>query len=169
MIKLNDQATDNGRKLNNHSQSNISLLSEDKTPLRFPNPACSVSPISFVRSMKNKDHCLSQNSNKLDPKSKLPSSGLMVPAMHSPTKSYQSNVLTKKPAKYKKKPNYSKKLNDNISSASSVPKPLKKNVNSGVLINKTTIESTNSGTTLGQNSFRKNCKLFKGSKDSKST
>lgn len=158
MIKLNDRATDNGRKFNNHSQSNISLLSEERTPLRFPNPACSVSPISFVRSMKNKDHCFSQNSNKFKPKSKFPNSGLMVPAMHSPTKSYQSNVLSKKPTKYKKKPNYHKNLNDNLSSASSVPKPLKKILNSGILNNKTTIESTNSGTTLGQNSFRKNCK-----------
>lgn len=157
MIKLNDQATDNGVVLHNHSHSNLSLLSEEKNSRKFTKAIDSISPISFVRSMKKKDECFSQNSNKFKPK--VTKKGLMVPNEKSPTKSYQSMGLAHNP-KLKKKAVQGKRLHDNLTSASSIPQPFHNNPKSGLLNNKTTIESTHSGTKVGHNSFRVNGMLI---------
>ena len=164
---------------NNQSHSNISILSEEKTPLKYNNCVGSLSPISYIKNIKNNIDELSQNSLAVFGKSEINSTTnsknykklqkftknpkytgneLQVPNSSSPTKSYQSRFVIKNNEKYKHKI-YPKKLHDNLTSASSIPRQINnkddignskifgsefihKNLNLSKLNNKTTIEST---------------------------
>lgn len=145
-IKLNDKATEkNGGKIHNHSNSNISLMSDDKTPMRFPKVIDSISPISLARSTKKVEQILSQNPRKLHSKTNFHKGSLCVPASKSPTQSYQSTGFINKPT-YKRRINQNKRLNDNLTSASSKPKAFKKNPRDGMLNKRLIIEGTKSVT-----------------------
>jgi hypothetical protein len=116
IIKLNDKVADGGGKFNhNKSNSNISLLSDDKTPLRFPRASGSISPIPLLKSTKGNDDCLSQNSRKLYSNNKYHKGSLLVPDTKSRTMNYQSTSSIGKP-KYNKKNIQNKRLNDNCKS-----------------------------------------------------
>jgi hypothetical protein len=100
MIKLNDRATENEKGVHNHSHSNLSLLSEEKSPLRFPKGIESISPVNA----KNYDMLFLSKLTK------------------SPAKSHNATEIVKK--KFKRKANPKRKLHDNLTSASTIPKPL---------------------------------------------
>lgn len=151
---MNDKATEkNGKVIHNHSHSNISLLSDEKTPMKFPKVIDSISPISVTRSTKKVEGILSQNTRKLYSKTNFHKGSLCVPISKSPTQSYQSNEFANKPT-YKRKINQNKRLNDNLTSASSKPKAFRKNPRDGMLNKRLIIEGTKSVTAKKKSSFR---------------
>ena len=182
----------------NQSHSNISVLSEEKTPLKFKNGIDSLSPISYIKNIKYNPDELSQNSlaifgrseinsttnsknykkfNKFSNNSKFTGNELLVPSSGSQKKSYQSRFLRKNKDNIQLRA-FPKKLHDNLTSASSIPRQLNnkdevastkvsnpefigKKLNLSKLNNKTTIESTNTATTNRNKKIRK----FKSNKE----
>ena len=130
----------------NKSHSNISLPSDEKTPLRLPIAADCLSPLSHAQNGKNKSDNLSQNSygvfgiseikstsnnknfqkiGKFTKKQKYLSGEIQALSSKSPSKNFQSHIMIKDQNKYKKRL-YKKKLDDNLTSSSSIPRQLNK-------------------------------------------